>query len=111
MYLLQNPAEMNEHWQPMSTLCRPCHVPYKFLGKFETQRAESAYLVRTLGLQENVPEGFFREPGPERREEAIGLIGGLREDQKIGLVRLYQEDAKMFGYSLGEFLNGGVGLD
>ena len=96
---------MNEHWIPSTTLCRPCHVDYDFIGKFEYQKMESEFLVENaLYLERYVPTDFFKDAGEESREEAKRLLAGIPERKKRILVELYQDDAELFGYDLEEFL-------
>ena len=96
--------DLNEHWIPATTICRPCHVTYQFVGKFENQKKESEYLIDKLKLQSYVPDNFFREVGTRSREEARELLRELSEEKKQSLVRLYRDDAAIFGYDLMEFL-------
>ncbi|KAL5250087.1 hypothetical protein ACHWQZ_G015977 [Mnemiopsis leidyi] len=100
----KNVEEMNEHWIPATTICRPCHVTYNFVGKFENQKEESEYLINKLNLNNYVPDNFFRQVGNSSREEAKVLLGGVSEERKRILVKFYRDDAAFFGYDLNEFL-------
>ena len=100
----QNVEEMNEHWIPATTICRPCHVTYNFVGKFENQKDESEYLINKLQLHNYVPDNFFKEVGNSSREEAKVLLRNIGEEKKRTLVKFYKDDAAIFGYDLNEFL-------
>ena len=47
--------EMNEHWQLLVTLCRPCEVGYDFLLRHETLHQDSREVLQQAGLQKRVP--------------------------------------------------------
>ena len=95
---------MNEHWIPVTTICRPCHINYNFIGKFENQKEESEYLIDKLNLQNYVPDHFFKEANNSSRDEAQVLLRAISVDKKQILAKFYKDDAAIFGYDLNEFL-------
>ena len=50
-----NHEEMNEHWQSLATLCRPCEVGYDFLLHHETLHQDSREVLEQAELQKRVP--------------------------------------------------------
>ncbi|CAJ0965812.1 unnamed protein product [Ranitomeya imitator] len=49
-YLLTlTPKQMDVHWRPMHYLCDPCNINYDFLGKLETVKKDSDYILKALG--------------------------------------------------------------
>lgn len=52
---INNHEEMNEHWQSLSTLCRPCEVGYDFLLHHETLHQDSRELLGQAELQKRIP--------------------------------------------------------
>ena len=95
---------MNEHWIPATTICRPCHINFNFVGKLENQKEESEYLIEKLHLQKYVPDDFFREVSSSSRDETKVLLRDVSEDKRRILAKLYKDDAAIFGYDLNEFL-------
>ena len=101
----KNPLQLNEHWLPMSILCRPCNVKYDFIGMFENQKPETDYLMEILKITEYIPENFFRQPRNDSILEANRILHSLNMDRRRKLFMLYKDDALLFGYDLKKYLN------
>ena len=43
-----DPADMNEHYKPMSSLCQPCSVHYNYIGNFATLRRDADRILDYL---------------------------------------------------------------
>lgn len=45
-----DPADMNEHYKPMTSLCQPCSVHYHYVGNFATLRRDADRILQHLHI-------------------------------------------------------------
>jgi hypothetical protein len=45
-----DPADMNEHYKPMTALCQPCSVHYNYVGNFATLRRDANRILQYLHI-------------------------------------------------------------
>lgn len=89
---------MNEHWEPIASLCNPCAVHYNVIGKYETLVDDSALALHLV----NADNVTF--PVGQKTSGTSDLIGKYFESFPIkvtrNLYKMYEEDFKLFGYTL-----------
>ena len=99
-YLLhmEEEAEMNEHWQPLHVLCRPCEVGYDYILHYETLAKDASELLAEGGLLSRVPT----LPTDTWDYIPIQYVNDAFKQLTpawVGrLVQRYQEDFAMFSY-------------
>ena len=95
---LADDAEMNEHWQPLQALCRPCEVGYDYILHYETLEKDASDFLAEAHLLRRVPA----LPLDTWDHVPTGYVNGLFQQITpawIGqLVHMYQEDLAMFSY-------------
>uniref|UniRef100_A0A6B2E7X2 Carbohydrate sulfotransferase n=1 Tax=Phlebotomus kandelakii TaxID=1109342 RepID=A0A6B2E7X2_9DIPT len=91
----------NEHWEPITNLCNPCFIKYNVIGKYETLIEDSALALQIINATVTFPAGQRTSGTSERMRTYFDTlpIGTLR-----GLYQLYENDFKLFGYSLDDVL-------
>ena len=96
---LNSPEEMNEHWQPLHTLCRPCEIDYDLILHYETMQQDARELLKEAELLDQihslpsdnwdqVPADFMQELFDQLKPAVVGR-----------LVQLYSQDMELFSYS------------
>jgi len=90
---------VNRHWRPFYQLCQPCRIHYDFIGHYETLKDDAAYVLRKLGLHDNVS---FVNENPKRRRNSSNYISAYFSSVPPERIeRLYQHfrvDFDLFGY-------------
>ena len=91
--------EMNEHWQPLESLCQPCVVDYDLVLHHETLEKDSRELLEMARLTDLV--GTLPSDKWENVERAhvSSLFRELPPSLVGKLVKVYKEDFSMFSYS------------
>ena len=98
-FLRKGSRYLEQHWAQYSTLCHPCHIDYDYIVKFETMRADAAYVLSKLGphhecLEEKYPELFsFSEHSSSVFDE---YYSKLLSDQINRIMEMYSIDFKLF---------------
>ena len=95
---LQDSEEMNEHWQPLQTLCRPCQVGYDYILHYETLDPDSTELLREAGLLRRVPSLPHDSWDDVPTQYVNSLFQQITPAWVGQLVRKYQDDFAMFSY-------------
>jgi len=44
----------DEYWNSFTRLCQPCYINYNFTGIYDDMQNEASYMIKHLGLSENV---------------------------------------------------------
>ena len=91
----------NQHWTPVYELCNPCHVQYDFIGKFESIATDTRLLLKEMAVEDQIPSFPERENSNKRSEETIeSYYSTLQAKQLVALIKLYDNDYKLFGYPM-----------
>ncbi|XP_071516745.1 carbohydrate sulfotransferase 11-like [Panulirus ornatus] len=94
---------VNMHWRPYWITCAPCHINYDLIARVETLDEDQEFIIRELDLQDvlmNVHAHASSFDLYNRTSEATKIYYGqvplsLLQD----VVRLYQYDFDIYGYS------------
>lgn len=97
---VEDQESMNEHWQPLGLLCRPCVVHYDRLVHFEGLEADGMAMLTSFGLGGLVQ----MVPGADRWEQVAGeevkaLFSSLPPALLARLVQRYKADVQLLGYT------------
>ena len=88
--------------------CGYCDVDYSVLGKVETLDDDLRFIVQEKGLQGLIPaeevSGLRMNSVPHGGRRAERYFAQLTGSQKFRLLRLYQFDFELFGYSPDRYL-------
>lgn len=69
---------------------------YQIIGKYETLADDSEYILRKVGASPNL---HFPEVIPSKTTAFVGpYFDKLSKKQQRGLIKIYQDDFKIFGY-------------
>ena len=91
-------GEMNEHWQSLEALCRPCQVGYNYLLHYETLETDSKELLGAAGLQRlvpSLPQDVWDHISTQYMQSLFRQISPAWVGQ---LVHLYRHDFNMLSY-------------
>ena len=95
--------KLNEHWAPISDLCRPCHVHYDYIIKLEQFETEVSQLWKALyGEEAPVLPTIIRRNAlgvPTSYDVTGRYLRQLTRWQVRRLVQLYADDFRLFNYS------------
>ncbi|KAH6941273.1 hypothetical protein HPB50_015462 [Hyalomma asiaticum] len=98
------PSHYDLHWQLYSDRCKPCLVPYDFVGTLE----DVPVMYSALGM--NNSSRLWVNKGPsDTRNVALSYFSRLPRSKVARLYGVYAVDFMMFGYSAEEYLNAGNG--
>ena len=90
--------DLNEHWQPLASLCAPCEVGYDVILHHETLKQDSNELLSKLGLAERV--SFPHDTWDYVAAEYVyRQLGGVAPASVGRLVQRYWDDFELFSYS------------
>ncbi|XP_063969513.1 carbohydrate sulfotransferase 11-like [Lytechinus pictus] len=99
-----SPIDNNPHWKEYYRLCFPCLVNYDFIGKLETMREDSKYILETL-FQVNSSLSLSKS----KRVTDSSSYGSLRDLyssiprdllRRISVYGGLTIDSKLFGYDI-----------
>ena len=98
--------ELDMHWTPVYSFCTPCQVNLTHIVKFETLERDSNAIIRALGIQRHLPEKKLVHANSSsgklkgKQDKSLGqYLKELDPNQLQELIKLYQPDFDMFGYS------------
>ncbi|KAM4663540.1 carbohydrate sulfotransferase 9-like [Discoglossus pictus] len=101
-YLLrQAPRTMDIHWMPMHLLCDPCNINYDVLGKMETLKTESDYVLKLIGAPKGIKYPEIKQYSNESRTSTRitnEYLSKLPIEVLEKLVKKYELDFALFDY-------------
>uniref|UniRef100_A0A8C5WFW9 Carbohydrate sulfotransferase n=1 Tax=Leptobrachium leishanense TaxID=445787 RepID=A0A8C5WFW9_9ANUR len=89
------------HWKPMHELCDPCNIQYDIVGKFETMKQDSDFVLRTIHAPKNLHYPSIRHYPNESRTNAMisqDYFSHLNPKLFKDLMNVYKVDFSMFQY-------------
>ncbi|XP_045604616.1 carbohydrate sulfotransferase 11 isoform X3 [Procambarus clarkii] len=90
--------QRNEHWISMHEICNPCGVEYDFIGKYETIKEDSNYVLDWLGVKD-VVDGFPSSDRPfHARRYDPKYFNQLDQKAKLEFFSKYLADFLAFNY-------------
>ena len=93
-----NRCRLDKHWKPFISRCAFCDIPYKVITKAETFREDQRFLGQLAGVK-FAQVLTHHSSGGETVDLARRYFGQLDRQTVEQLVKLYQVDLDMFGYS------------
>ena len=98
----QNASEMNPHWKPHSERCDTRHMPYEFVGRYETLQEDLLHILGMLGWSPSlIPTTHWSSLGAAgvSRNESQRLLQMYDDAQLVELVAdKYRDDIAIGGY-------------
>ena len=92
-------GDMNEHWQPLETLCQPCVVDYDVILHHESMEREAEELLDVAKLSSHVTKFPYDKWDSLEASYVHKLYRELSPSLVGRLVQLYRSDFGVFSYS------------
>lgn len=95
-----DPSKYDLHWQLFSDRCRPCTLPYNFVGTLRDLHKMNEW----MGVKNN--QQPWENRGPSDTRNATSYYFSLLPREKVmKLYKIYFPDFLMFGYGVDEYLS------
>ncbi|XP_075048236.1 carbohydrate sulfotransferase 8-like [Mixophyes fleayi] len=97
----QKTSSLDIHWRPMHYLCDPCNINYDILGKFETLKVDSDYVLKVISAQPKIKYPTVKKYNESRTDSKISTnyFAQLPLSLLQQLLKLYKLDFTLFGYT------------
>ncbi|XP_027225604.2 carbohydrate sulfotransferase 11 [Penaeus vannamei] len=101
-------SQVNLHWRPFWLVCSPCEFHYDVIAHVETMDEDNEYIIHKLGLQSILVNArthasnfdAYNDTSEASKDYFRQVPYSLLKD----IVRLYQPDFTLFGYSPDAYL-------
>ncbi|XP_070542459.1 carbohydrate sulfotransferase 11-like [Ptychodera flava] len=106
---MEDVNQLGTHYRPMYALCAPCSIKYDFVGNFESLQADAAYILNKIGAKFDFPNFVPHATNSSAKKNILRYFSQLSVEQIKALYRVYENDFKLFGYSIPDYfksLNG-----
>jgi hypothetical protein len=97
-------TQLDSHWQPYSVLCQACKFKYNFIGKYETFNDDFSYFLKRLNVTDWNIEKRHGASG-QTKQYYQQLYSTLPDELICQLMRLYDEDFRLFNYRVDDYIN------
>lgn len=99
-----DPADMNEHYKPMTALCQPCSVQYNYIGNFATLRRDANRILHHL----HINTSWFWDRGKHFSNPTYNYVDKYysqlaTEDIQIIEKVLLADDTQLYNYLFPSF--------
>ncbi|XP_063295573.1 carbohydrate sulfotransferase 8-like [Pelobates fuscus] len=97
----ENERYRDIHWKPMHALCDPCNIQYDIVGKFETMKEDSDFVLKTIKAPNHFQYPNIKHyPNESRTNEEISMkyFNSLPPKVFEDLIDVYREDFSLFQY-------------
>ncbi|XP_042862492.1 carbohydrate sulfotransferase 11-like [Penaeus japonicus] len=95
--------EVNNHWKPFWWYCAPCHFEYNAVAHMETLSEDQEYIIRETKLYGKLnntrTHSSKNDHFTSTREATKWYFGQIPRSLLEEIIRLYQPDFDLFGYS------------
>lgn len=95
------PRLKNDFWTPVNQICHPCVIHYDIIGKYETIKADSDWVLKLIEVDFLKFPTFHRhiEDGSKRTSELVDdYFGKLPIHVLSNFYKMYRADFKLFAY-------------
>lgn len=96
-------SQVNLHWRPYWMTCGPCKVNYDVIAHVETLEADQEYIIQELGLQDILYNAHTHASNfdsyNDTSEAAKHYFSKVPENLLKAIIKFYQPDFELFGYS------------
>ncbi|XP_047488229.1 carbohydrate sulfotransferase 11-like [Penaeus chinensis] len=99
----QGQHEVNNHWKPFWWYCAPCHFEYNAVAHMESLSEDQEYILRETKLSGKInntrTHSSKNDNFTSTHEAAKWYFGQIPRSLLEEVIRLYQPDFDIFGYS------------
>ena len=92
-------GEVDVHWRPQYDICRPCHIRYDYIGRYETMRDDAKDLLRNIAADVQFPLGDFDSRIPNSNKY-LKLFENVPVSDIRRILDFYRNDYGVFGYEI-----------
>ena len=101
-YLIETEVEMyDEHWKPISLICRVCQLPYRYILQYENLSDDWKQLLASAEITEDLDLVWVNSSGGGDLRHYYEAIS---DEEIIKLFDKFESDFVMFGYTLNGYL-------
>ncbi|XP_070536449.1 carbohydrate sulfotransferase 11-like isoform X2 [Ptychodera flava] len=96
--------KLDPHIKPMYRTCCPCEVKYDFIGHLETQKEDSDFILKQMGVNVTFPQSDPIATDSSGKGTIAHYFNQLNPEQISGLYKIYMWDFQLFGYDFPDYL-------
>lgn len=98
-FILKTQPDLDEHWEPHTSICKVCHFKFNYLGKFETINKDAKNILKALN-QHKVYEMFGDDTVYTEKTSFIlkKYYAELPKELLKLIYQRYKGDFEAFGY-------------
>ncbi|CAF1404853.1 unnamed protein product [Adineta ricciae] len=97
-------SQMDFHWQPYSSICQVCQLKYNFIGRYETFNQDFNHLIRYFNILNWIIQKKYSSSHLIKWNYQKFYFN-LPNDLICQLIRLYEEDFRLFKYEINQYIN------
>ncbi|XP_070535908.1 carbohydrate sulfotransferase 11-like isoform X2 [Ptychodera flava] len=96
--------KLDPHIKPMYRTCCPCEVRFDYIGHLETQKEDSDFILKKMGVNATFPGSDPIATNSSDSAKIARYFNQLNPEQISGIYKIYMWDFKLFGYEFPEYL-------